>query len=584
MKLKHWYTALRAVAAVIIGLLSCLALIMLLLLLERPSLVKAAEPAPLNPSHDQLLTEKNIPLLNGISPTLELVAFQPAQDEYLFTVRLRHALSDTQYVITTYHHTDIDYPQRVVTVTTDGAGMASAKIWSRCTYQDVLTGTVFAQLALSGVFQVDSNHLDCPALKTIGDFGSHLIQEPANNDWIYRPSPPGPTTMRVWVRDAQDRSGLTGTIRIDSAGGYELEEQGLVDEGNGLYAYEWSMSGLLPADDYRIQLTLSDGAGGLSGLDAFVKLTGRSTWVWGAATETGNPMIWAILTNEDYDGNGVGERDEWLAFHQPYDTPDPYVSTSYLSIYPYLGYTGTLVTDTIQNFLTVTHNTGNLRVEALAGTYAWVTSTTGLQEGKDLCDTILNFNRAGTSSAERFDGIHYDVEHDDWEADNRWDRFIELITYCQTQVDVYNQTHEPIIFGVDIPPHFLTGPESSGAVKSGWDVLNIVDYLTLMDYRDFAQVRWNGRKDGIITRATSFVADGNTLGKPIIIGVELTENNYDHVTFFEECPLFMENELTLVSRYFATDWSYKAIAIHDYAAWKDKESCDVFLPAVLNNE
>jgi hypothetical protein len=104
-----------------------------------------------------------------------------------------------------------------------------------------------------------------------------------------------------------------------------------------------------------------------------------------------------------------------------------------------------------------------------------------------------------------------------------------------------------------------------------------------MDYRDFADVRWDGRVDGIIPRAQAFIADGNALGKSIVIGVEMTPNQYNHVTFFEECPLFMENELRTVSRHFAMDCSYKGIAIHDYAAWKEKEGCNTFLPVLLKN-
>mgnify|MGYP001119925545 CR=1 FL=1 len=196
--------------------------------------------------------------------------------------------------------------------------------------------------------------------------------------------------------------------------------------------------------------------------------------------------------------------------------------------------------------------TGGVRVEALAGTHKWVESDAGLQDGKALCDAILDFNRAGGTSVERFDGIHYAVEHDDWFTGTRWPRFVELITYCQAQVNAYNQVHEPIVFGVDIPPHFLTGPDSSGQVKSSWDVMNVVDTVTLMDYRDFADER-DGRADGIIPRAELFVADGNALGKPVVIGVELTENSYDHVTFFEESVALMESELREVSRYFAGD-------------------------------
>jgi len=43
--------------------------------------------------------------------------------------------------------------------------------------------------------------------------------------------------------------------------------------------------------------------------------------------------------------------------------------------------------------------------------------------------------------------------------------------------------------------------------------------------------------------------------------------------------MFMENELRKVSRYFAGNWAYKGIAIHDYGAWKEK-GC---LPLILKS-
>jgi hypothetical protein len=300
-------------------------------------------------------------------------------------------------------------------------------------------------------------------------------------------------------------------------------------------------------------------------------------WVWGQAEGGENPAIWAIVNDEDHDGNGSGDRIDWLRLSDtPYGLPDPYATISYLSVYPYITFAGTSVTDTFQPFLAAVHSTTAVRVEALAGTHEWVETEQGLQNGKDLCDAILDLNRAGAGPAERFDGIHYDVEHDDWASGNRWQRYIELLTYCQGQVDLYNQTHESIVFGVDLPPHFYAGPGSSGQVKSSWDVMRIVDTITLMDYRDFADVRWDGRTDGIISRAEAFVADGNTLGKRVMIGVELAPNPYNHVTFFEECPLPMESELSKVSRHFAGDWAYRGIAIHNYGIWRGK-GC-TFLP------
>jgi len=112
-------------------------------------------------------------------------------------------------------------------------------------------------------------------------------------------------------------------------------------------------------------------------------------------------------------------------------------------------------------------------------------------------------------------------------------------------------------------------------------VMSIVDSVTLMDYRDFADERWDGRTDGIIPRAEALMVDGNALGKPVFIGVELNDNPYDHVTFFEECPSCMEGELREVSRRFAGEYAYRGIAIHDYGVWKAKRC--VFLPLILRN-
>ena len=43
-------------------------------------------------------------------------------------------------------------------------------------------------------------------------------------------------------------------------------------------------------------------------------------------------------------------------------------------------------------------------------------------------------------------------------------------------------------------------------------------------------------------------ADGSALGVPVTLAVELKFSDWDHVTFHEECPLYMEGELRAVSR------------------------------------
>jgi hypothetical protein len=225
---------------------------------------------------------------------------------------------------------------------------------------------------------------------------------------------------------------------------------------------------------------------------------------------------------------------------------------------------------TIQEFLSIAHTDG-IRVEALAGTHEWVENESGFEDGKAMCDAIVEFNTMSTQAEKRFDGIHFDVEHDNWNKD-RWGRFMKLITHCQKVVHDYNQNHAPIVFGVDLPLRFwaTTGVEHSGSPESVWDVLNIVDYITVMDYRDFASERWTGDTQGIIHFAEHFLKDGDSLGKDVIIGVELTRNKYDHVTFFEEDTDHLERELHEAAWYFSTYRSFQGLAVNSYFAWKEK--------------
>ncbi len=88
-----------------------------------------------------------------------------------------------------------------------------------------------------------------------------------------------------------------------------------------------------------------------------------------------------------------------------------------------------------------------------------------------------------------------------------------------------------------------------------------------MDYRDFAE---DGNAAGIIARAESFIDDGDALEKGVVIGVELTENTYDHVTFYEEDICRMEEELNKTAWHYAERASFQGLAIHNYSVWKEK--------------
>lgn len=511
---------------------------------------------------------------------LELLAFRPSlhfedDGKFLFTVRITDALPHTDYDLKSFHHTDLPYQQEKITVTTDAAGSVSVRITSFCTSPPVggdPVGSVYVELSGGGLSApVRSNPLECACLRTISDA----------TDFIYRPSPPGADTISLWLEDGAGETGLAGTVTILRNGSPLVSEQPLTDDDGGRYSYAWPIMGLSLTDDYLVQLTLADGSGNTSGLDGWVKFQDRAMWVWDEAEgdDEDNRSIWALLTNEDHDRNGRGDRDEWLEFHdRPYGTLDPSVSTSYFGIYPYVNlesgavYQGTDYAPAIREFLALAHAAG-IRVEALIGTPEWVERDEegGLTDGKGMCDAILEFNRTSSTVAERFDGIHLDVEHDIWTLE-RWSRFMGLLSDCRVRIDAYNQEHEALVFGADLPLRFwdTTSAEHSGEPESVWDVLALVDYLTVMDYRDFADERWNGDTHGIIHFGEPFLEAGKAAGRDVVIGVELTANDDNYVTFFEETTAEMERELRQAAWYFAGQPNFKGFAIHSYFPWKAK--------------
>ncbi|NQU74045.1 MAG: hypothetical protein HQ547_05000, partial [Candidatus Omnitrophica bacterium] len=170
----------------------------------------------------------------------------------------------------------------------------------------------------------------------------------------------------------------------------------------------------------------------------------RAMWVWGMSEE--------IVLDDP-----AGSRAEFFSFCEaPHGDASKAVTIIYfsssaggidlISSFP----------EELRGFLAAAHSRG-LRVDCLTGDKSWATPTRFIDEtwigrikGEEKCDAILAFNTGASFGAERFDGIHYDVEPhglsysrgDDYDWDNNnaliWTEYLALLDSCQAKVDTYN--------------------------------------------------------------------------------------------------------------------------------------------------
>lgn len=141
-----------------------------------------------------------------------------------------------------------------------------------------------------------------------------------------------------------------------------------------------------------------------------------------------------------------------------------------------------------------------IAVEYLDGQAIWLAEDANAEWPKQVCRDVTTFNKTTTLNAERFAGIHFDIEPhtvggDTW--DGHWwqdrlpdgynaawtQRWMDILTSCRATLDAYTrQTGHPMTLAVDLGAdiafynkplrNFLNAPDGP------------VDYITLMNYYD----------------------------------------------------------------------------------------------------
>jgi hypothetical protein len=94
--------------------------------------------------------------------------------------------------------------------------------------------------------------------------------------------------------------------------------------------------------------------------------------------------------------------------------------------------------------------------------------------------------------------------------------------------------------------------------------IDLFDYVALMDYRHKA-----AGSDSILSHAASEIAYADRVGKKVVIGLEVSPNELDKVTFDRVGPKVFEQAVGTVEQALHGDPSFAGFAIHHYRTYRN---------------
>jgi len=359
--------------------------------------------------------------------------------------------------------------------------------------------------------------------------------------------------IRIWITERSNFTGLKGTIKISNTSGYKTNAN-LIEAGGGKYYFDWNTSGL-NLGYYYVETTLSndyvydpDGAND-SGVDLTIQLleplNPRAMWVWDQDKK--------ILYDWGY------EREDLFDFCQSPPGGTVNIGIIYIHITP-----NELLSaqSYIKSFITEAHNRG-LKVYYLSGEPNWgQPNDNGI--GTNTVKRIVAYN-TNVLPIERFDGVDFDIEvHTYSPPSGNWydnpgafGNYLNFLSYATNKFRRLKQIDSNFKFGVDIPYFYDTSP----CTTQYQEVIRRVDYISLMDYRDTANL--------IYSLATNELKYASSIGKKVRIGVETQDLGaaYDNVTFYEEGWEYMENTLRTARSNFTSFSSFEREVIHYYGSY-----------------
>ncbi|WP_266168870.1 hypothetical protein [Dyella subtropica] len=180
---------------------------------------------------------------------------------------------------------------------------------------------------------------------------------------------------------------------------------------------------------------------------------------------------------------------------------------------------------------------------------------------------VVKYNVAAPQMA-RFDGANLDIEPhllDEWNDKSRERLLTDFIDMGDALMRIKREYGATLAVGPAIP-FWLDGIELEwkGVRRPASEhIIDLFDYVALMDYRHKAE-----GSDGILSNAASEIAYSNRVGKKVMIGLEVSPNEIDKVTFDKVGPKVFEQEVRKVEQALRDEPSFGGFAIHHYRAYR----------------
>ena len=222
-----------------------------------------------------------------------------------------------------------------------------------------------------------------------------------------------------------------------------------------------------------------------------------------------------------------------------------------------------------RKFIRRLHSRG-LRAYALLGSAYLHTEEYVLPENRqdalEMLQRVLAYN-ASSKPGERFDGVNLDIEPhllDQWDT-QKDQLLLQFLDLGQALMELKSRSGQKLPVGPAIP-FWLDGIELewNGLKKPVSEhVFDIYDYAAVMDYRDRAEGR-----DGMIALAADELKYAGARKRKVVIGVEVTPNEIEKVSFDHLAEPDLERELALAEKAFRSEPAFAGFAIHNFRGYR----------------